>query len=257
MIDFSVSPVALLAFWLFVLILAAVSVVTVGRYFSLYLEHRDLEGVHREAALELSRLRRQFEYQSAVADDYLEIMNALGRIEAQDGPETAEASEAAPENGEFIASGALEALAAQVGSEGGRPPAEPADGRLAAWADFFPGPAFPPEQELEIENLRINGGHFRFQLLNEGAGRQAQGRLLLLFAVEEADGQISLRPYPDFDPQSPRPDFEAGPAYNIRSSKPVSGQLELNGGDRVLEMMVIARSRAGNVVLKKKISPDS
>lgn len=236
---------------IFSLVFVAVSIVIINRYVLLYPEYRDLEAAHKEMSRELHRLRNLYAYQYAVADDYAKFLNAVGRSEGSEegGAAEDESSEAAEE---FIPAAPL-----NLPEEG--EPAEPlltdAEGfSLDSWGDLFPDPADPPEQELDIERLRVDGPRFNFQLINESAGLLAQGNILVLFAVEN-DGRISLTPFPNFEYKSVEPDFSRGPSYNIRSSKPISGRLNLARGAKVLEMMVVARARSGNIVLKKKIKP--
>ncbi len=115
--------------------------------------------------------------------------------------------------------------------------------------------AIPPEQDIDAVRLRVTGGRFSFALLNnDDAGRAAQGRLLLLFAVETPDGKTSLITFPEFDPALAEPDFELGPGYNIRSGKTVDGRIDLPPSGVVTGMMVAAKSRGGNIVLKKLLS---
>lgn len=185
----------------------------------------------------------------AVADDYAKFLNAVGRADTS----AEDAEEQYPEAiEEFIPEAPLNL---PEESEPEAPLLIDADGfSLDSWGDLFSDPAVPPEQELDIEKLRVDGPRFNFQLTNEAAGTQAQSDLLVLF-VTESGGRISLIPFPNFEFKSTTPDFDRGPSYNIRSSKTISGRLNLARGAKVLEMMVVARSKSGNIVLKKKIKP--
>lgn len=251
--NISVSWFTLIFGLLFSILFVAASIVIMNRYFRLYPDHRELEITHQEMTKELHRLRNLYAYQYAVADDYAKFLNSVGRDQAS-GPEGPEEAQAPPSQAaeDFIPAAPLEPPAE---SEAETTLLTDADGfSLDSWADLFPDPAGPPEQELDIEKLRLDGPRFNFRLTNEAAGSQAQGDLLLLFAVEN-QGRISLMPYPDFDFKSTEPDFKRGPNYNIRSSKPINGRLNLARGSKVLEMMAVARARSGNIVLKKKIRP--
>lgn len=236
---------------LFSVLFVAASIVIMNRYFLLYPEYRDLEASHQEMARELHRLSNLYAYQYAVADDYAKFLNAVGRDEGSD--QEGQGQERPPEAvEEFIPAAPLEP---PEETEPAAPLLTDADGfSLDSWGDLFPDPAVAPEQELDIDRLRVDGPRFSFRLTNESAGLQAQGDLLALFAVE-TNGRISLVPFPDFDFKSTTPDFNRGPNYNIRSSKPVSGRLNLARGAKVLEMMVVARAKGGSIVMKKKIVP--
>jgi hypothetical protein len=247
--NLSVSWFTLVFGLLFSVLFVAASIVVINRYFLLYPAHRDLEIAHKEMTRELHRLSNLYAYQYAVADDYAKFLNSVGRGDDSAPEDQAQPPEAAEE---FIPVAPLE-QPEEV--EPTAPLLTDADGfSLDSWGDLFPDPAVPPEQELDIERLQVDGPRFNFRLTNESAGLLAQGDLLVLFAVENGD-RISLVPFPDFDFKSTTPDFDRGPNYNIRSSKPISGRLNLARGAKVLEMMVVARARSGNIVLKKKITP--
>ena len=215
-----------------------------GLYLDIYPRHQELVTAHQETVRELTSLRNLYDYQYAVADDYARLLGAVAR------PELAESGETTAAAQDFIPQAAWPT-----------PPLDPApsiadpSGRtLESWSDLLPNPASPPEQELDIEQLRVTGPDFNFQLTNTGLGHQAQGRLLLLFAVQTG-GQGLLAPYPDFDDQSPTPDFSQGLGYNIRSSKIIKGRLKLPADGQIVAMTAVAFTRGGQVVLKKKIAP--
>jgi len=254
--NLSVSPLALLLALFFGLAFVAASVVVINRYFILYQDHQELAAIHSVAAEELKRLKDLYNYQAVLNDQYAEIIGSVGQTDNPGQPENPEeggpAAGPANGNGDFIT----------LGRMGGLPEENPeaalvdADGySLEAWASMLPDPSAPPEQTLDIERLQVSGARFRFQLVNEGDGiKQAQGRLLMLFVVEK-DKKISLVPYPDFNIKSGQPEFGVGPSYKIRSAKPISGQLHIPAGAKVLEMMAVARSQTGNIVMKKKLLP--
>lgn len=248
--NISISWVALIFGLLFSLAFAAASIVVMNRYFTLYPEHRELTAAYKEMSGELNRLRNLYAYQYAVADDYARYLNSVGKWDESAGGNNAENSTGTPAE-EFIPS------AQNPPVESGRAPALLADAdgfSVDSWADLFADPAQPPEQELDVQKLRLDGPRFVFQLTNESAGILAQGNLLILFAARVGD-RISLASFPEFDFKSKTPDFDQGPAYNIWSSKPVSGRLNLDPEAEVMEMMVVARAKSGNIVLKKKLRP--
>jgi hypothetical protein len=72
--------------------------------------------------------------------------------------------------------------------------------------------------------------------------------------VETPGGGTSLLTFPNFDLSSPDPDFELGPGYNIRAGKTVEGRIQLPPGGVGKAVLVAAKSRAGNVVMKKILS---
>lgn len=247
--NLSVSWFTLVFALLFSILFGAASIVIMNRYFLLYPAHRGLEIAHKEMARELHRLRDLYAYQYAVADDYAKFLGSGGRSEAP-GPED---QVRAPETTEDFSPPAPPERPEE--DQPTTPLLTDADGfSLDSWGDIFPDSAVSPEQKLDIGRLQIDGPRFNFRLTNESAGLLAQGDLLVLFAVENG-GRISLVPFPDFDFKSTEPDFDWGPNYNIKSSKPISGRLNLARGAKVLEMLVVARSKSGNIVLKKKIRP--
>jgi hypothetical protein len=108
-----------------------------------------------------------------------------------------------------------------------------------------------------VENFRVIGGRFSFSLLNdENSGRAAQGSILMLFGIELPDGTKQVIAFPDFDPASPDPNFNLGPGYNIRAGKTVDGRIPLPEGAVVKNLMVAAKSRGGNIVMKKTLTPE-
>ncbi len=250
--NLSVSPVFLLFVFLFALAFTAVSIVVMHRYFDLYWEHGELAAAHQEAVDELARLRNLYTYQSTVASQYAHLLNAGGTEEGAAGDSAA----ASPPPAETVAAPLTEAAPLDGETGGafspGQEEPEVEEGPLDSWGALFPDP--DPRASLNVEKFEVKGRAFRFHLTNEIPGTQAQGHLLILFAVE-ADGRTFLIPYPEFNFRTGAVDFTLGPTYNIRSSKPVSGQLDMPPGGRIREMMVLAQSREGWLVMKKKIAP--
>ncbi|MDR0882172.1 MAG: hypothetical protein LBP55_06485 [Candidatus Adiutrix sp.] len=214
-----------------------------GLYLELYPRHQELVAAHQETVRELTSLRNLYDYQYAVADDYARLLGAVARPDPAEGGETTAPAQ------DFIPQAAW-----PTPLDPAPPIADPSGRTLESWSDLLPNPASPPEQELDIEQLHAAGPDFSFQLTNTGLGQQAQGRLLLLFAVQTG-GQGLLAPYPDFDDQSPTPDFSQGLGYNIRSSKIIKGRLNLPADGQIVAMTAVAFTRGGQVVLKKKIAP--
>ncbi len=266
-LNLAVSPFMLVVAFLFAIVFVVASINIMNRYFTLVLEYRDLSSAYKETADELGRLQSLYTYQASVADDYTNLMQALNRADPQQTPEAEEppansgqSGAAAPENGAAGAgdsqpaagdeSGATEAAGAETPEPevaGLQPPLT-----LEEWANRLPDVAAQPEQRLNIDRLQVTGGRFSFALLNDDpGGRAAQGRLLLLFAVETQDGAARLVAFPDFDTNAAEPDFEMGPGYNIRAGKTVDGRIDLPPGGVVKGVMAAAKSRAGNIVMKK------
>lgn len=224
--SFSVSPILMAVGLVFLAVFMFVSIVVMNLYFALFLDHHDLEREHQTTVRELYRLQHLYSYQAMVSRDY---SSYVGEDSAQrdDG---------------FIPLASLP-LADGAGA---------AD-LLDAWADFFSDPARPG---LEMAEFRVGAGGFNFLLRNLSPERPAEGRLLLLFAVlYPGDNRLTLLSRPDFDPRDREPDFSRGLAYNILSSKPFAGGLNLPEGTRVAGMVAVARSNDGKIVLKKKLVP--
>ncbi|MDR2946746.1 MAG: hypothetical protein LBV79_08380 [Candidatus Adiutrix sp.] len=240
----SVSPVMLVVALLFTIIFIAVSVVVINKYFVLYFDHEELVATHHVTAQELHRLQSEFSYQSRIVLDYNKIVNAMNRADPQSGEDVT-----IPDSGELAPAEGPPTLTA--------PEAAASVSTLDDWAALFPNPSTPPEQRLNIEELRISGRNFSFQLVNESNdGKVDQGRLLMVFLAQDERGSSVLLPDPQFDINSPEANFNNGPGYNIRNSKQIAGQVDnVPPGSRIVEMMVVAKSNSGRVVLKKKVKP--
>ena len=230
--SFTVSPFLLLFLLLFSIMFMVFSIVIMNKYFYLYFEHRDLEKNHLAANEELLRLQNLYSYQAMVSRDYASYVRG---------------EEANPLGGgqEFIPLGSLP-LGGKV---------EALD-LLDAWAAFFPVPVASEDQALDIDRFEVENNEFKIELLNEADGRVGQGRLLLLFTVlYPGYYQLTLLPYPNFNPQDREPVFNSGLSYDVSSAEPVEGRLRLPANARVVEMMVVARSESGEIMLKKKLAP--
>lgn len=245
--NLSVSPFTLIFALLFALAFIGVSVVVMSRYYALYYDHKELAAAHQITAQELHRLRSLYSYQSSVASEYAKIMNAMNRADPQSGLDVS-----------VPAIGELPQATDQTTDNQGGAGDQTAVNSLDDWAALFPDPTNPPEQILRIDDLQVSGRNFRFQLTNETGGKdKVQGRLLLLFAVEDQEGRLVLRPFPKFEVNSKDPDFnDRSPGYNITTSKQITGRLDdMPAGGVVVEMMAIGKSGDGQVVLKRKIAP--
>jgi len=248
-VNFAVSPMLLAAALLFALIFAIGAVLAINQYFSLYLDYQELAENYRDDKARLNKLDDQYQYQISLTQDYAELLSELDLPDPGAG-----ADEDAPENDQAEP----KAATGEPADEPEAPPVQaaelPEEDPLAAWADRLPALAERVEEKLQIADFKVDGNRFSFQLINEAAGNLARGRLLTLFLVE-TDGRRQVVPFPDFDPRSPRPDFEQGPGYNIRSSKYISGQLKVPAVSEILDMMVVAQAGDGRIVLKKRMRP--
>jgi len=246
--NLSLSPFTLILAVLFGVAFIGVSIVVMNKYYTLYYDYQELSAAHQITARELHRHRSLYSYQSSVASEYAKIMNAMNRADPQSGLDVS-----------IPAIGDLPPVEDQPDEGQEADSGNPQINSLDDWAALFPDPASPPEQILNIGDLQVSGRNFRFQLTNESnTGTKAQGRMLLLFSVEDGEGRIVLRPFPDFEVNSKDPDFNnvRSPGYNITSSKQITGRLDdMPAGGLVLEMMAVVKSREGQVVLKKKIAP--
>ena len=257
-VNFAVSPLLLAAAVLFALVFAVCAVLAINQYFSLFLDYQALSESQREAQARLNKLDDQYQYQVSLTQDYAEILSDLdlpdpGAGADGDAPkgDSAEPEAAAGE-------AAPEPETPETPENPEAPPVLTADLQeeepLAAWADRLPALAEQIEEKLQIADFKVEANRFSFQLVNESPGSLARGRLLTLFLVETG-GRRQAVPFPDFDPRSPRPDFEQGLGYNIRSSKYFSGQLKVPAVSEILDMMVVAQSGDGRIVMKKRLRP--
>ena|GEM_PF-2619392 len=234
--NFAVSPLFLAAGLLFALAFTIGALLIANRHFSLYLDYQEMAESRREIMARLNQLEGQYQYQISLVQDYAELMNSLG-LPGGDPPgnDAVQPPPLPPEAGG--ASGLLRE-----------------EDPLETWAALLPDLDIRPEDSLEVDDFRVEGNRFSFQLINEAPGSLARGRLLTLFLVE-AEGRLQVIPFPNFDPQSPRPNFEPGPGYNIRSSKHIAGQLKIPAGSEILAAMVAAQSNDGRMVMKKRLKP--
>jgi hypothetical protein len=259
--NLAISPAFLAIAVIFSLLFIFISIVVMHRYMILYFDYRALLSEHQSISGELFKLKNKYAYTASVAEDYAELMNAMNKVDPQNGQ--------SGEPGNGSADGLPEAAAEETEPGNGLPEhgdgaapvgtstleTEPLPGSVEAWGARLPEASSPREQFLDVNRLQIVNDRFSFHLTNEHpASAQAQGRLLLVFAVEVA-GQTQLIPFPKFAVDSSNPDFAVGLGYNIRSSKPFSGRLETPPGGVVKEAMVAAKSSSGKIVLKKKLKP--
>lgn len=230
-VKFSVPPLFLFLISLFFVVFFAISIIVINRYFILRLANDDLKMDHKIAIEELFRLRNLYSYQLMVNSDYARFVN--------EGPDKQSGLDK-----QFIP---FEALPRNGNAEEAAP--------LDAWADLFPDPAASDDHALGIDGFEVNGGDFKFRLFNDASGKTVGGHLLLLFTALYPDGdkQITL-PFPDFDFQNPEVDFETGLSFNIRLAKEISGRLELPDGAGLVNMMAVAKSNDGQIILKKKLA---
>jgi len=235
--NFSISPFLLTVVLLFALVFVVVSVVVMNQYLSLYLEHRELLESRREDLARQGQLDSQQQYHVALTRDYAELLAELDHPGLENGANEDALED--PQESEMEPAVMIEA--------------EEED-PLSAWASRLPDLVEGMGETLNVIDFTVESGRFSFQLVNEAAGTLARGRLLTLFLVETGDRR-QVVPFPEFDPRSNRPNFEAGPGYNIRSSKHISGQLRIPVGSRILAAMVAARANDGRMVMKKLVQP--
>jgi len=240
--NIELSPLALALPIVMALAFTVVAIVITQRYGLLYVDHRDLLVEHKQTVQELGKLRDLYRYQTWVAEDYAKVIKAEEGEADLPADQEDNAPEAPPENPMQVTE---EELAAR-----------PSIKSLEDWANLFPDPDLNPEQQLGLERLQVSGGRFDFNLTNEDGNSMAQGQILMVFEVENSEGEIKFIPYPEFDVESNEPNFSEGPSYNIRSSKPVSGRINLPSGGKITGLMVVAKARSGNVVMKKQAHPE-
>lgn len=234
--NFSVSPFFLALTFLFALFFAVVSIVVMNQYVKLYLEHQEMLEDGREALIRRDQLDKERQYHVALTHDYAKLLAELD----PSGPE----SDIDPDDSQEGA--AKTTGATNIFAEEEDP--------LSAWAASLPPLTEGSGKNLNVVDFKAEGDQFSFQLVNEAAGTQARGRLLALFLVESG-GRNQVVPFPDFDLGVPQLNFESGAAYNIRSSKQISGQLEIPLGSKILAAVVAARSSDGRMVMKKLVQP--
>lgn len=235
---FFVSPRLLGCACLFALVFTAFSLLVINRHFGLYLDHKDLAAKYEETARNLRRLQYYQEYQAQLDRDYAEYLKSFSRAVEENARPPRPFEESRP-----AAPG--EANTPQVAL------ASPLD----AWAESMPAPE--SEAGLDVEDFTVNEAKFRFTLVNRGDSL-AQGRLLALFAVKyPGEAHLTLVPWGGFDPKADQADFKDGQAFSLRLNKRISGRLELPPGSEIIEAMIAAENKEGQIVLKKKARPQA
>ena len=228
----TVSPFFLLLMVAFGVIFTASGVLAINLYLELYPAHVELKSKYTKSVESFNYIQDMYEYQTEVNDEYFKLLNTSSK----------QAQSTTVSNPTALSSTKTKVTPAPIKIKKS----------LQDWSNLFPT---PQNSILDVENLKIIGKNFNFRLTNNSPKKTpALGNLLLLFKVE-TDGETTLVPFPKFDFWAPKPDFTAGPGFNIQYSKAVHGLLEIPPHSQVLEMMVIGQSHDGKVVLKKRLSP--
>ncbi|MGL4209846.1 MAG: hypothetical protein ACRCTY_10720 [Candidatus Adiutrix sp.] len=187
-----------------------VSVMVMHLYFDLYFDNKTLKVEHHQVSAELYRLKQEKAFQEALELDRAKLLGlAPTTVEAEGDP--------TPLN---VPAETVEDDTQTQPELNGENPAEPeettpqgsAPNLLDGWAALFPDPSLPPEQNLALSRLNVNGGRYSFTLISEHpSGAQAQGHLLMVFAVMFGE-EVRLIPAFNFDVTSPDANFSRGSA---------------------------------------------
>lgn len=142
-------------------------------------------------------------------------------------------------------------------NEPSEPEAAPLD---ALWARFHASlaslsTANPPILDTEEFQISLDGEVSFVLKQNAQPGQRARGRTVIILAVADKDGNLSLMTAPEIDLGDPDASgWELGSKYNIIASKVVRGQIALPEGGQVLNAEVLAWDEdSKELVFRKKI----
>jgi hypothetical protein len=246
---------------LFAFIIAALAYLA-HQFVDLTLE-RDYLNTKLENVVKFNELRQYKETVAMAPEEARRILEILDRAivmsETDEGeiglvgvpePPTPESSEIEAETTEVA-----EATDAALTENGSAPPEEEAvatdqNGQVAeteseslqaAWAVWHErsGNVTNPV-DLDIEDFAVSGkGTVTFLLLQNGdPGLRVKGRTLVVLAISDPTGKISLVSAPPTDLNNPEQAWELGSKYNIVSSKLVRVQATIPNGSKILNAEV-------------------
>jgi hypothetical protein len=109
---------------------------------------------------------------------------------------------------------------------------------------------------LDIDDFELsNGGQVTFLLRQDGSpGQRVKGRVLVVIAVSDSDGKISLVSAPGIDLTKPEQAWELGSKYNIIASKLVRAQASIPKDSKIVNAEVSSWDEdTKELVFRKKI----
>lgn len=137
--------------------------------------------------------------------------------------------------------------------------AAPASPEAEAWAAFQKRlPAITGPELLDVDDFRMNpGGSYSYYLkrvsTNDGENR-LRGRAIIVFAVADKAGKVTLVPDPQIDLGVPSQGYDNGGKYNIVSSKVYRGNVKVPTGGKLLSAQVLAWDETTkDLIFQKKI----
>jgi hypothetical protein len=141
----------------------------------------------------------------------------------------------------------------------GTEPASPAPNTLGqVWAQFHAGLTLPPAnpQDLEVDNFKLSSrGDVTFLLRqNAEPGQRLRGRTIVVFAIAERNGVISLASAPAINLNQLEEGWTLGSKYNIVAAKVINNKLIIPEGGKILNAEVLAWDEdTKELVFRKKI----
>jgi hypothetical protein len=137
------------------------------------------------------------------------------------------------------------------------PDAQAANPLDAAWARFHSRlkfPSGPPVLDTDEFKLALDGTVSFVLKQNAEPGQRVRGRTLIVVAVADKDGNVTLMSTPEIDLENPDQGWELGSKYNIIASKVVRGKIAIPEGGRVLNAEVLAWDEdTRELIFRKKI----
>jgi hypothetical protein len=138
-----------------------------------------------------------------------------------------------------------------------QPPVPAATPLDAAWAQFHARlnlPTGPAVLETEEFKLGLDGSMSFVLKQNAEPGQRVRGRTVIVAAVADRDGNVTLMSTPPIDLEKPEQGWELGSKYSIVASKVVRGKIDIPEGGQVLSAEVLAWDEdTRELIFRKKI----
>jgi hypothetical protein len=265
-----------------VLILVALAYLT-HRFVDLTLE-RDSLGSKLDIVTKYNELREYKETVAMAPEEARRILEILDRAIVMSETDESEVGlvgvpEPTETEGETPPDPVVQAALGDMAAETGEP-ADPAEAAVTPEADPSREPATEAEGDegdplqaawqawhkatgsvnnpvaLDIDDFEVSAsGNVTFLLRQDGTpGQRVKGRVLVILALSDPDGKISLVSAPAIDLTKPQQGWELGSKYNIVASKLVRAQAQIPEGAKILNAEVVSwQEETKRLVFRKKI----
>ncbi|MDR2300827.1 MAG: hypothetical protein LBF38_02140 [Deltaproteobacteria bacterium] len=137
------------------------------------------------------------------------------------------------------------------------PQIDPGDALQAAWQTWHTAIGeVADSNSLDISDFEVSPkGNVTFFIRQDGQpGQRVKGRVLVVLAISDANGKISLASAPPTDLTKPEQGWELGSKYNIIASKLVRAQANIPDGAKIVNAEVASwEEETKELVFRKKI----